>query len=347
MTEPLHSGSRRHSRRSTGGSINFAQMSISPLTTTDLTEHHFTKNKSKSSSSQRSKTPTHNRSYHTRSSSYLQGLSAPSTPGILSSSSTFSFTPLHTSATDGSPLTKSKSSTHLRKSTSRSSIADEWLHRTGAALSADARESKGQSWLTTRDSSTSLKLSDDSDDEHGAMAGSHHHGDDDDAASQYYAASEHAHGAMTPMWAHTDDEGDLSAVGKRRSREIPGSRASRSRSRPRSLPGELGGGIVHQDEDATEDEDEEEDEMYTRRHTFVIGQFIDRWIGWSIFGAEDETEDETAAEEEDMKRKRRQMAVHREPPDEEQLREMRRRRDQTEDWQDPAWILSVASNLLF
>ena len=49
--------SRRHSRRSTGGSINFLQMSVSPLTTASLTEHDFAHKQPR------------------RSASYIQGIS--------------------------------------------------------------------------------------------------------------------------------------------------------------------------------------------------------------------------------------------------------------------------------
>ncbi|KAH8144540.1 uncharacterized protein LAJ45_11437 [Morchella importuna] len=101
-----------------------------------------------------------------RPGSYIQGLSAPTTPGILSRNQSFtSQRSFHTE------LPKSKSSSHL---TSSHSTSNQWLQRTGAALTSETRESKGQSWLTSRASSTSLVREGDDDD------GSIYYGADDE-----------------------------------------------------------------------------------------------------------------------------------------------------------------------
>lgn len=112
--------------------------------------------------------------------SYLEGKSAPVTPGILSRNSS------HANL-NASLKTKSKSSTQLlpirtqkaqsvagasksgpttprRKNRDELSLTNgildagnsDWLERAGALLTTQAQESRGQSWLTSRASSTSL-----------------------------------------------------------------------------------------------------------------------------------------------------------------------------------------------
>ncbi|KPM45719.1 hypothetical protein AK830_g807 [Neonectria ditissima] len=113
-------------------------------------------------------------------SSYIQGKSAPTTPRLLSRSPSAPRSRSHhrmVSAPSG-PLTKSKSVSHLgpaRKQYSgratpgrrhhkddplslglRHHNDSDWLLRTGALMSYEARESKGQAWLVSRQSSTSL-----------------------------------------------------------------------------------------------------------------------------------------------------------------------------------------------
>ncbi|KAL7930079.1 hypothetical protein V8C35DRAFT_314061 [Trichoderma chlorosporum] len=110
------------------------------------------------------------------STSYLQGKSAPTTPRLLASSATNprsrSRSRNRTPSASGASITKSKSSSHLtgghaaKKSTTGASTprrrhddggADgDWLLRTGALMTYEAREFKGQSWLVSRQSSTSL-----------------------------------------------------------------------------------------------------------------------------------------------------------------------------------------------
>ncbi|PBP19396.1 hypothetical protein BUE80_DR009890, partial [Diplocarpon rosae] len=119
------------------------------------------------------------------SSSYIEGRSAPTTPSILSrSSSRVSLKKPMSIA-----LPKSKSSTHLlaaRKQprgattpggtrlknelnlsaySEKDRSDSDWLLRAGAAISSSTRESKGQSWLVSRASSTSLTGQRDEDEE--------------------------------------------------------------------------------------------------------------------------------------------------------------------------------------
>ncbi|KAL2759380.1 hypothetical protein ACRALDRAFT_1060558 [Sodiomyces alcalophilus JCM 7366] len=119
-----------------------------------------------------------------RSISYIQGKSAPTTPSILARPPTFpssSRSSRRTSVADAQ-LPKSKSASHLgftdreapsnttrRKAVSGAATPNrrarndalprddsDWLLRAGILMSAEAREYKGQMWLTSRESSTSL-----------------------------------------------------------------------------------------------------------------------------------------------------------------------------------------------
>ncbi|KAK1750033.1 hypothetical protein QBC47DRAFT_128911 [Echria macrotheca] len=110
--------------------------------------------------------------------SYLQGKSAPTTPRLLSRS------PGRSRGTSTARLSKSKSATHLPHSpagkphrhaispTSKRRNHDvefrndsDWLLRAGALISIETRESKGQAWLVSRASSTSLTAQRDDDEE--------------------------------------------------------------------------------------------------------------------------------------------------------------------------------------
>ncbi|KIN06653.1 hypothetical protein OIDMADRAFT_176694 [Oidiodendron maius Zn] len=119
--------------------------------------------------------------------SYIEGRSAPTTPSILSRSS--SRVSLHR-PTLSTGIPKSKSSTHLlavrsksrtvatplsttdqRRKIKRDELSEkdrsdlDWLLRAGTAISFSARESKGQAWLVSRASSTSLSGLRDEDEE--------------------------------------------------------------------------------------------------------------------------------------------------------------------------------------
>ncbi|KAI0011695.1 hypothetical protein F4779DRAFT_174528 [Xylariaceae sp. FL0662B] len=110
--------------------------------------------------------------------SYLQGKSAPTTPRLLRSptrtQASSSRSSVHNIPT--TKLPKSKSTTHLSRpdrrhgqslastplprhhdrSNARGRDDSDWVLRTGALISSKARESKGQAWLVSRESSTSL-----------------------------------------------------------------------------------------------------------------------------------------------------------------------------------------------
>ena len=110
--------------------------------------------------------------------SYLQGKSAPTTPRLLTHSPagprSQSRTRAHrrTGSAPGTHINKSKSAVHIGGKNSRSQsglmtprrkkddslerVDSDWLLRAGAVMSNEAREFKGQNWLVSRQSSTSL-----------------------------------------------------------------------------------------------------------------------------------------------------------------------------------------------
>lgn len=237
----------------------------------------------------------------------------------------------------GTHIPRSKSSTHLHRKTS--STSSDWLHRTGLALTYDARENKGQSWLTTRDSSTSLKLE----------------GSDSEEDNNL-----HSVGISDGEEEEDDEEGDVFED----ARSVRSVRSARSVRSGRNTPGLVRRSVEEQQrreevvaswvlEEGGDEEEEvySEDEEFTKRQAFKVGQFIDRWIGWRIFGEVDEEEEEDEELEEGGKRKRQtavQEVKERVPLDEETLRRLREKREEgTDDWKDPAWVLSLISNLVF
>ncbi|KAI0974952.1 hypothetical protein F4678DRAFT_357377 [Xylaria arbuscula] len=165
-----------HARRKNRSSTNLNHLSLAPLTTKmPLTD---TEN-----------LPDFVASPLNYNSSYLQGKSAPTTPRLfLSPSQTRSNSPhRRASITDAHSaaiaLAKSKSTTqlHLHKE-SRHALSgssplsrrrhgedqrrdSDWMLRTGALISSETRESKGQAWLMSKASSTSLSGMRDADEE--------------------------------------------------------------------------------------------------------------------------------------------------------------------------------------
>ncbi|CAZ79253.1 unnamed protein product [Tuber melanosporum] len=239
-----------------------------------------------------------------REGSYIQGLSAPTTPGILSRS--HSFSSRKSSYID---LPKSKSSSQL----SHRSNSTEWLQRTGAALTSETREFKGQSWLVSRASSTSLVKD----------------GDDDEIPDSFAATTT---GITTPR-----------------------RRPSRVYSNGGYMSEELealerGNGYFDQLDDKADEQKEGEEEEIDIPKGFGLGQFVDRMIGWTVFAEDDAEDDESldGYEEEALAEKAsfRSQSVKFDTIDEEKLREQRRLRDEDMGWQDPAWVFSIASQVL-
>ncbi|PWW75311.1 hypothetical protein C7212DRAFT_352472 [Tuber magnatum] len=266
-------------------------MSLSPLTSgTVITEQDFCRKERRG-----------------REGSYIQGLSAPTTPGILSRN--HSFSSRKNSYID---LPKSKSSSHL----SHRSNSTEWLQRTGAALTSETREFKGQSWLVSRASSTSLIRD----------------GDDVEIANLSAAP---AAGATTPSRRSLrvySNEGYASE----------GLGWDNSYSDQLDGEGELG---------VEEGEGEEGEEEIDIPKGFGLGQLVDRMIGWTMFAENDTGDDESLDGYEEgealaRKTKSKSRNIKFDAIDEEMLREQRRLRDEDEVWQDPALVFSIASRVL-
>ncbi|KAI1397779.1 hypothetical protein F4819DRAFT_63280 [Hypoxylon fuscum] len=157
---------KQHANRKNRSSTNLQHLSLAPLT-------------SKLPLTDPDDLPDFSAAYNV---SYLQGKSAPTTPRLLQSPPrTRGNSPSrrHSSTHDplNAQLPKSKSTTHLTAPNARrsglgmlspslrqhgpSSATKErgdtdWMLRTGALISSGTRESKGQAWLVSRESSTSL-----------------------------------------------------------------------------------------------------------------------------------------------------------------------------------------------
>lgn len=161
-----------HVRRKNRSTTNLNSLSLAPLTTRlpldDISTDHDDSYEDPKS------VPVH------YGSSYLHGKSAPTTPRLLSRSpgpyQSRSQSRSRRVSAAAATLPKSKSTTHLQHPAPRtpdpagqrrrkrsSGIQDElaatdadWVLRTGALMWTETRESKGQAWLLSRASSTSL-----------------------------------------------------------------------------------------------------------------------------------------------------------------------------------------------
>lgn len=236
---------------------------------------------------------------------------------------------------------------------------DDWLTRTGAATNALLQESKGQSWLASRESSTSL-------------AGQQSDDDDDDNYEEMAALS-----ASTTRLQFADDEFSPASTRVSRWGSRYGSRsASRMNSRrgsvtalrtpqpgqdvvagyfdeePPSLPAEPDFVDVDEEDDGA---DEREVGRLTQERSFGLGGLVDRLMGFNLFDVEErgETseeeepgEDEEGADENAAKRRKDAKAkVSIQAPTASSADADPQ--PQAQGWQDAAWLLSVASKAMF
>ncbi|KAL2680638.1 hypothetical protein Neosp_008241 [[Neocosmospora] mangrovei] len=325
--------------------------------------------------------------------SYIQGKSAPTTPRLLARSPTTSRSRSH-NRTPSAPLAKSKSTTHLAAPAVRKSLSgrvtpsrrnrddptilgfgmrhrndSDWLLRTGALMSSEARESKGQAWLISRQSSTSL-------------AGM----DPDEEAFEFELARERDMSAAASRRASrrgstAPGDEDASPYASRFSSRNHSRNHSRSHSlaRPRSQlspldrPGtgddsyfpnqddqnELPGpDFINLDERLEElERDTEQDDEATVRRLVRRGQAgTATWFGsvWSLFSVEEDEEDSEDDSEDSpidgnsqLNRSRssssRYLAGISTVPEE----RMPPPGDNDGGWRDAAWLLSVASKVMF
>ncbi|TVY93386.1 hypothetical protein LAWI1_G003429, partial [Lachnellula willkommii] len=322
--------------------------------------------------------------------SYIEGRSAPTTPSILSRSSARK--PHHAS------IPKSKSSTHLltqpRSGAStpapggtklkRALHSEEvqlerndsdWLLRAGAMITSSARESKGQAWLVSRASSTSLTAQRDEEDEElarerevvsrrgsrrGSTVGSF---DADDEFSPVTTRRSLSFGVMT-------------GTGSRPLSRFPSRGNSRRGSKAQlftPLNIEREGYFDHRDfaqetfiaepdfvdveEEGYENPDEaREDDAVVRKLASTssngLGGWVERMLGWSLFavdedGEETETDtpDEKAEDSEVSSRtSRRTIYGGTESPAADVMPPLRD--EEAGGWQDAAWLLSVATKVI-
>ncbi|KAM4066891.1 hypothetical protein HRG_000905 [Hirsutella rhossiliensis] len=331
---------------------------------------------------------------HPYTTSYLQGKSAPTTPRLLSRSATPSRSRSHqrVPSAPGIPITKSVSTTHLAATSHpkrpasgtatprrrRDDALDggtdsDWLLRTGALMSSEAREYKGQAWLVSRQSSTSLTGMRDADEEAfelelarerdmasrlASRRGSSVLADDDATPngsrfpSRFHSrshsmAESHSH-AGTPLDRPDDGEGSY----------FPGQDVSIVRPDFVDLDEKL-----EELELDTSYDDEATVRRLVRRGLAGKGSWISNVIGWSLFSVDeddehsaddddDEDEDDRggALADEDMLREGRTgwsarhfEGVSNAPP----LERIPPPATDAGGWKDAAWLLSVASKVVF
>ncbi|KAK5127438.1 hypothetical protein LTR85_006777 [Meristemomyces frigidus] len=415
MSQLRGSSTPRSSSRSKRSTTDLSNLRLAPLSTkfAELPqEHHATK-----SPNDRSPEVTFSRQH----SSYLQGKSAPSTPGILSRSSsrrhmggglsrrgslyenedaTYQHAAVSRDETGGvrvdvgsgqipkakseaalllqprlsgqgvrlkkKYIGRSKTGTSTPRTRSRARDADDdWLTRTRASTNALLQEAKGQSWLASRDPSTSLAhlASDDSGDEGyeemAAMSASNsglRHPDD--------TPSQAAARGKSPMW------------GSRYGSRAPSRRTSRRGSMTAlrtPMSGPLAGDVIagyfdeeplalstepdFVDMDDGDTADETEVARLTGSRSFGLGGIVDRLMGYNLFNVEER--EETMEDEADRPDESEEGAQGQETAEEKRKRDERVRlispppapdgvdEEGEGGWRDAAWLLSVATKAMF
>ncbi|KAH9808836.1 putative Cytochrome-P450 family protein [Teratosphaeria destructans] len=225
----------------------------------------------------------------------------------------------------------SKTGANTPRAKSKVGLDEDWLSRTRASTNALVQEAKGQSWLASRESSTSL---------------AHLDSDDDDEGYEEMAA-------LSASQARFQILADAASPASTRIRSPAwGSRyGSRTGSRMTSRRGTtLEPDFV--------DEDVEDDEgdvgRLTGNASFGLGGIVDRLMGFNLFGVEEDAEATDEEEREDETEEQRRQRLE---------DEKRRRREQSksvvvpapesgedgvnEGWRDAAWLFSVATKTLF
>ncbi|KAI9643038.1 hypothetical protein NHQ30_008773 [Ciborinia camelliae] len=353
-----------------------------------------------------SKLPPSNDDYFPDHTSYIENRSQPTTPSILSRSS--SRTSVRKPAPMSLTIPKSKSSIHLtaaprtprtpghrsgtttpsRHSHLRNTIApdnihistfserdgddSDWLLRAGATISSSTRESKGQSWLVSRASSTSVQR------------------DADEDAFERELAREREHNSRRGSRRGSFDADDeFSPVTTRRSLSFgpaagtisrPMSRyGSRANSRRGSraalitpMTADKEGGyfdsefaheeflaepdFVDVEEEAFEDGDEaKKDEAMVKKlaraSRLGLGGWVENLLGWSLFAVEEDEEDEYDTSDEKGEESSLSSRPSRQTLNEmgdttvaEQMPPLNP--NQADAWHDAAWLLSVASKVI-
>lgn len=320
-----------------------------------------------------------------RNTSYIQGKSAPTTPRLLSHSPAGPRSRSHHRRTPSAPgVPVSKSTTHLASIRSngrqgtmtpggtrrrrfddhelRGGNDSDWLLRTGAIMTTESREFKGQSWLVSRQSSTSL-------------AGMR---DDDDEAFERELALERDIASRRTSRRGSFATGDEDEYGSPLASRLN----SRFGSRSQSVAGRRGGAMTPLDRDVHEiypDSDQalsgpdfvnldekleelerdspQDDEAAVRRLVRYghhgTGSWISNLMGWPLFSLEENDEDDEEDEDDSLAD-----AVSQGGRSAWSARHFEGVSNAPEDnipppkadegaWKDAAWLLSVATKVMF
>lgn len=266
---------------------------------------------------------------------------------------------------------------------SQASKDDDWLTRAGLATTSMLRESKGQSWLVSRDSSTSLLADENASDNDGNDNDGYELLDDSMMRNLNSPSHQRLHFGDDELSPETPRA--MSRWGSRFGSRTTSARNSRRGSRAEldHLPTL----VASRQEDyftamskaaeyestvepdfvdppdamfASETDAEQEIARLAKERSFGFGGVVDRLVGWSLFSV-DEDRDATDVEDDDavgtkgtdegtdgtssLARRARQRHADAQMQSSQEPQAERRDEDKGA-WSDAAWLLSVASKVI-
>jgi hypothetical protein len=262
---------------------------------------------------------------------------------------------------------RSKTGTNTPRGKSRQADDDDWLARTRATTHGIVQEAKGQSWLASRDSSTTLT----------------HLESDDDMIDEGYeelaalsaqqarfgsgSVSPAAERVKSPAWGSrygsrpasrgTSRRG--SVTGLRTPLAMPGGQdVIRSYFNEDPLAAPLEADFVIAEPDESEDgDDEDEVARLSDQRGHGVGGIVDRLMNFNLFSVQESgettTDEETSQETEDLRTSRVGSEAKRKQEEKDRMTrppappEDRSQALEEGAWQDAAWLLSVASKAMF
>jgi hypothetical protein len=255
----------------------------------------------------------------------------------------------------------------------------DWLLRAGAAISSSTRESKGQSWLVSRASSTSLTRQRDEDEEElerelarereqtsrrasrrGSVVGAF---DADDEFSPLTARRSLSFGPTTGHGSRPTSRFGSRGNSRRGSRAqlftpVVGEREGYFDQRDFTREEYIAEpDFVDMDEEALiNDENEEKNDeaiikKLARASNIGLGGWVEKMLGWSLFAVDEDVEDEAEMTDEkdecseiSSRTSRRTLDGVTDPLPGDVPPPLRD--DEAGGWQDAAWLLSVATKVL-
>jgi len=258
----------------------------------------------------------------------------------------------------------------------------DWLLRAGAAISSSTRESKGQAWLVSRASSTSLTQQDEDEEElQQQLARERERTSRGGSRRGSVAAAFDADDEFSPMTTRRSLSFEPVTGGGSRPMSRFGSRGNSRRGSRAQLFTPLSGperesyfdhrdfaqedymaepDFVDVEEEGDEnEEDAKEDEAVVRKlaraSRLGLGSWVERMLGWSLFAVDEDGEEteETELEVSDEKTEdselssgpsRRTLDGIADPAADGKIPPPRD--DEAGGWQDAAWLLSVATKVL-